>query len=154
MHADDERGAPYLAEMDGSFGLPGSGPAAYLNPAALLHAAAALGADALHPGWGFLSESSALAEACAGAAVTFIGPDAALLSLFGDKRRTRALAQEQGVPVAAAAHDPASAAVLLASGPVMVKAAAGGGGRGMKVALTAEDLPNALATARNESNTP
>ena len=151
VHADDERGAPYLAEMDGSFGLPGSGPAAYLNPAALLHAAAALGADALHPGWGFLSESSALAEACAGAAVTFIGPDAALLSLFGDKRRTRALAQEQGVPVAAAAHDPASAAVLLASGPVMVKAAAGGGGRGMRVVRDAASLNAAWHDASAEA---
>jgi acetyl/propionyl-CoA carboxylase alpha subunit/acetyl-CoA carboxylase carboxyltransferase component len=151
VFAADDAGAPYLAAMDRSIALPGTGPQAFLNPAALLEAAAAMGADSLHPGWGFLSEAPALAEACAAAGVTFIGPSAALLSLFGDKRRTRALAMENGVKVAEAAADIDGARALLEGGPIMLKAAAGGGGRGMRVVRAADALPDAWHEASAEA---
>lgn len=79
--------------------LPGEGPAAYLDAAALVAGAREHGCTLLHPGYGFLSESPELARACADADVTFVGPDAGLLELFGDKGRARAAAQEAGVPV-------------------------------------------------------
>ena len=151
VFASGEAGAPYLAAMDRSAALPGTGPAAFLDPAALLAAAVALGADALHPGWGFLSEAPALAEACAAACVTFIGPTAALLALFGDKRRTREAAVAAGVPVADAAADAAGARALLGAGPIMLKAACGGGGRGMRVVREPGALPAAWQDASAEA---
>ena len=151
VFAADEAGAPYLAAMDAQVALPGVGAAAYLDAGALLAAAAALGADALHPGWGFLSESPALAEACAAAGVTFVGPSAALLALFGDKRRTRELAAANGVAVAEAAADVSGAMRMLAAGPVLLKAAAGGGGRGMRVVRDAAWLPEAWHAASAEA---
>jgi acetyl/propionyl-CoA carboxylase alpha subunit/acetyl-CoA carboxylase carboxyltransferase component len=132
IFSTDDAAAPFRA-MAEAIALPGTGPAAYLDIPAIIAAARAAQADALHPGWGFLSESPALAEACAAAGITFVGPSPALLSLFGDKLRARELAAQSGVPVAETAATLPSARELLAHGPVMVKAAAGGGGRGMKL---------------------
>ena len=114
--------------------LPGEGPAAYLDAAALAAGAWEHGCTLLHPGYGFLSESPELARACAAAGVTFVGPEADLLELFGDKGRARATAQEAGVPVLPATGVGASAAEVedfaraQLPGGVMIKAAAGGGG--------------------------
>ena len=79
LHAQDDASAPYLAWMQSAAALPASGPAAYLDVDAILAAAALLDADALHPGWGFLSETPALAQACTAAGVLFIGPSAEML---------------------------------------------------------------------------
>jgi acetyl/propionyl-CoA carboxylase alpha subunit/acetyl-CoA carboxylase carboxyltransferase component len=151
VFARDEAGAPYLESASALRPLPGVGAAAYLDAGALVAACTGSGADALHPGWGFLSESPVLAEACAAAGVVFIGPAPAVLAVCGDKRRTRDLARRLGVPVAEAVDDEAAAAGLLAQGPILLKAAAGGGGRGMRVVRAATDLQAAWAEAAGEA---
>lgn len=151
VHATDEADAPYLAAMDRVVALPGTGAAAYLDFPALVAAAGAAGATALHPGWGFGSENPALAAACAAAGLRFVGPGAETLALFGDKPSARALAARAGVPVAPAAATEAEAAALLAAGPIILKAAAGGGGRGMRMVDAADALPAAWAEAAAEA---
>lgn len=137
--------------------LPGEGPAAYLAAAALVAGAREHGCTLLHPGYGFLSESPELARACADADVTFVGPDAGLLELFGDKGRARAAAQEAGVPVLPATDVGASVAEVedfaraQLPGGVMIKAAAGGGGRGMRAVPAGEPVAPAVERARSEA---
>ena len=137
--------------------LPGEGAAAYLDAATLVAAATEHGCTLLHPGYGFLSESPALARACAGAGVTFVGPDASLLELFGDKGSARATAEQAGVPVLPAtavgvteAQATTFAQEQLPAG-VMIKAAAGGGGRGMRAVPAGEPLANTWERARSEA---
>ncbi len=149
--AADDAGAPYLATATTQAALPGQGAAAYLDISALITIATANGCDALHPGWGFVSEQAALAHACDEAGITLIGPSAAHLALFGDKARARELAVLCGVPVAMAADDVAGARALLAGGPIMLKAAAGGGGRGMREVHDAAVLDGAWAAASSEA---
>jgi acetyl/propionyl-CoA carboxylase alpha subunit/acetyl-CoA carboxylase carboxyltransferase component len=129
----DDAEAPFRGMAPAAIALPGRGPAAYMDIDAIIAAAREARADALHPGWGFLSESPALAEACAAAGLTFIGPSPALLNLFGDKLRARKLAAAAKVPVIKSATTLSTAKAFLARGPVMVKAAGGGGGRGMRL---------------------
>jgi acetyl/propionyl-CoA carboxylase alpha subunit/acetyl-CoA carboxylase carboxyltransferase component len=147
LFATDDAHSPALARMAQRIALPGAGPAAYLDIPAIIAAAVTAGADALHPGWGFLSESPALAQACADATLTFIGPSAALLSLLGDKRRAREAAAAAGLPVPDAAATEADAAGLLRAGPILLKPAEGGGGRGMRIVTD----PAALAAAWQEA---
>lgn len=151
VFAPEDEGAPYLAAMAAQVRLPGRGAAAYLDIDALIAAARAQHCALLHPGWGFASESPALAAACAAAGIGFIGPDAATLALFGSKLAARELAQACGVPVAQAAQDPIAAEALLAAGPVMLKAASGGGGRGMRVLRDSAALSRAWAEAAEEA---
>jgi acetyl/propionyl-CoA carboxylase alpha subunit/acetyl-CoA carboxylase carboxyltransferase component len=151
VFARDEAAAPYLSAMDSRAALPGSGPAAYLDAAALVSAATRSNATALHPGWGFLSESPALASACADAGVVFVGPPPEQLALFGDKQHALALAAACCVPVAASAATQEAAAGLLATGPIMLKATGGGGGRGMRVVRDAASLPEAWHDASTEA---
>lgn len=137
--------------------LPGEGPAAYLDAAALVAGAREHGCTLLHPGYGFLSESPELARSCTDADVTFVGPDAGLLELFGDKGRARAAAQEAGVPVLPATDVGASVAEVedfaraQLPGGVMIKAAAGGGGRGMRAVPAGEPVAPAVERARSEA---
>ena len=140
VYAADDAAAPYRAMAARDVALPGAGPAAYLDIAAIIAAAREVQADALHPGWGFLSESPALAQACVENGITFVGPSPALLALFGDKLRAREFAIAACVPVAEAGATPARAKSLLADGPIMLKAAAGGGGRGMRIVRDADAL--------------
>ncbi|TFV62270.1 ATP-grasp domain-containing protein [Geodermatophilus sp. DF01-2] len=153
--ATDELDAAHLAAADGSYALPGAGPAAHLDVAQVVGAATATGCDLLHPGYGFLSENPDLAEACAAAGLTFVGPPPGTLDLFGDKVRARGLAEAAHVPVlrgTAAGVDAATVADLLAdTGAVMLKARAGGGGRGTRVVRTGDDIPAALARAASEA---
>ncbi|MGY0022204.1 carboxyl transferase domain-containing protein [Streptomyces sp. cg35] len=126
----------------------------YLDAAALVAAARRTGCAYLHPGYGFLSESAALARRCADAGVVFVGPSPEVLDLFGDKARARALAVEAGVPVLPGTDgdtDLDRARAFLADGPVMVKALGGGGGRGMRVARTAAELDEAWERCRSEA---
>ncbi|MBW0102224.1 carboxyl transferase domain-containing protein [Pseudonocardia sp. KRD291] len=139
VYATDDAGAPHVAAADTAVALAGSGPAAYLDVDDVLRAAAASGADAVHPGYGFLSENAGFARACADRGVTFVGPPPQILDAFGDKTRARALAREAGLPVLAGTDGPVDAdgaeafrATLAAPGAVMLKALAGGGGRGMR----------------------
>ncbi|MFY9893609.1 MAG: acetyl-CoA carboxylase biotin carboxylase subunit [Xanthobacteraceae bacterium] len=129
----------------------------YLNVDALLAAAKLAGADAVHPGYGFLSENAAFAEACARAGLVFIGPPAAAIAAMGNKARAKALMQAAGVPCVPGYQGPdQSDERFIKEGrrigiPLMVKAAAGGGGRGMRLVASANDLANALARARSEA---
>ncbi|MEU6388330.1 carboxyl transferase domain-containing protein [Streptomyces sp. NPDC046939] len=126
----------------------------YLDAAALVTAARRTGCTYLHPGYGFLSESAALARACAGAGVVFVGPSPEVLDLFGDKARARALAAEAGVPVLPGTDGDTTrqqARAFLADGPVMVKAVGGGGGRGLRIARTAGELDEAWERCGSEA---
>ncbi|MBA4085898.1 carboxyl transferase domain-containing protein [Janibacter terrae] len=137
--------------------LPGEGAAAYLDASSLVAGAIEHGCTMLHPGYGFLSESPALARACVEAGVVFVGPDAELLELFGDKGSARAVAEQAGVPVLPATPvgvtEAQAEAFALAQRPagVMVKAAAGGGGRGMRAVPAGEPLGEAWERARSEA---
>ena len=129
----------------------------YLNIDALLAAAKLAGADAVHPGYGFLSENAAFAEACGRAGLSFIGPPAAAIVAMGNKARAKALMEAAGVPCVPGYQGPdQSDERFIMEGrrlglPVMVKAAAGGGGRGMRFVASADDFTNALARARSEA---
>jgi geranyl-CoA carboxylase alpha subunit len=129
----------------------------YLNVDALLDAAKLAGADAVHPGYGFLSENASFAQACVAAGLIFVGPPASAIEAMGNKARAKALMQAAGVPCVPGYQGPdQSDEALLAEGgrigfPLMVKAAAGGGGRGMRLVTAAPDLGNALSRARSEA---
>ncbi len=129
----------------------------YLNIPALLAACEITGADAVHPGYGFLSENARFAEILADHGLHFIGPKPSHIRLMGDKIEAKRTAQRLGIPVVPGSDDAVGSdveALAIARDigfPVLVKAAAGGGGRGMKVARTEADLATALATARAES---
>ena len=141
---------------------PAPATESYLDVERIIAAARETGADAIHPGYGFLSERAALAEACEAAGIVFIGPTPATLTGLGDKLNARRVAAAAGVPVVPGSLEPlavdradqVSAAVAEAvrfGWPVLVKAAAGGGGRGMRVVERAEDLPAALTAAAHEA---
>ncbi len=128
----------------------------YLNVASIISAAEITGAEAIHPGYGFLAESSYFADVCEASNLTFIGPKPDVISLMGDKNRARARMAELGLPVLPGSEVIPSEEVALQEAerigyPVMVKAAAGGGGRGMRIVQSAEELPHLLQTARNEA---
>jgi acetyl-CoA carboxylase biotin carboxylase subunit len=127
----------------------------YLNAAAIVHAAVATGADAIHPGYGFLSERAVLPQLCARAGIVFIGPTVDQIVAVGDKLRARAAAETANVPVVpgGAANSPAEAEALARniSMPLLVKAVGGGGGRGLKLVERLEDLPKMLDLAAAEA---
>jgi acetyl-CoA carboxylase biotin carboxylase subunit len=127
----------------------------YLKIDAIVHAALATKSDAIHPGYGFLSESAALASTCEAQGVVFIGPTAAQIAAVGDKWRARSEAQAAGVPVVpgsvVASVDEAVAAARVIGVPLLVKAVGGGGGRGMKRVDRLEDLPAILELAAAEA---
>ncbi len=158
VYSDADSGAPHVRLADAAARI-GPPPAAesYLDIGSILRAAAETGADAVHPGYGFLSENAGFAAACADAGLTFIGPDADAIAIMGDKAEARRRMAEAGVPCVPG-YDGADQgdAVLAAAAadigfPVMVKAAAGGGGRGMRLVTKPADLPEALAAARSEA---
>ncbi len=136
----------------------GQGPVqAYLDVDGIVALAREKNVDAIHPGYGFLSENPALPKACERAGITFIGPSADLLELLGDKTAARRLAQKAGIPVVPGTEDPLTdvdriASVGAAIGfPLIVKAAFGGGGRGMRVVNKPEELGSRVAEARAEA---
>ncbi|MBI5333839.1 MAG: ATP-grasp domain-containing protein [Burkholderiales bacterium] len=130
----------------------------YLHADALLDAARRTGADALHPGYGFLSENAGFARACEQAGLVFVGPPAEAIHAMGDKARAKRLMQAAGVPtVSGYLGDEQDDAHLIAQAralglPLLVKAVAGGGGRGMRLVHDADELPQALASARREAH--
>ncbi len=158
VYSDADAGAPHVLAADRAARL-GPAPAAdsYLNVAALLDAARAHDADAVHPGYGFLSERAHFARAVEDAGLTFIGPPAAAIERLGSKTGARRLMTSAGVPVVpgetpADQSDPSLVAAATRIGcPLLVKPAAGGGGIGMKAVHRLEDLPAALAQARREA---
>jgi acetyl-CoA carboxylase, biotin carboxylase subunit len=129
----------------------------YLNVPAIISAAEITGADAIHPGYGFLSESAYLAEVCAACHIRFIGPDPSVIKLLGDKARARKAMKKAGLPMLPGSDGPVDgeeAALKVAKDigyPVIIKAVAGGGGRGMRVVRLPGELPTALRTAQREA---
>ncbi len=129
----------------------------YLNVPNIIAAAEITGADAIHPGYGFLAESAAFAETCAASKIAFVGPTPEQIRLMGDKASARKLVQELGVPVVAgskgAIEDPEEALAIAdeIGYPVIIKASAGGGGKGMRVAEDADSFREAFSLAKNEA---
>jgi acetyl/propionyl-CoA carboxylase alpha subunit/acetyl-CoA carboxylase carboxyltransferase component len=158
VFSEDDAGSLHTRQTDQAHGLTGSGPAAYLDIAQMVEAARTFGCDAVHPGYGFLSENAAFAAACADTGLTFVGPTPETLDLFGDKGRARALAIQCGVPVlpgtgGATTLDEAREFLksLGKGGAVMVKAVAGGGGRGMRPAANPAELAAAFERCASEA---
>ncbi|WP_037961644.1 acetyl-CoA carboxylase family protein [Streptomyces violens] len=159
VYAEDDAAAPHVRLADEAHPLPGSGPAAYLDAAALLAVAREADCAYVHPGYGFLSEDAGFARACAEAGTVFVGPSPEVLGLFGDKARARALAQSLDVPVLPGTSGPTTleeARAFLtegpgAGGPVMVKALGGGGGRGMRRAADTAELTEVWERCRSEA---
>lgn len=149
VYSDADASAPHAREADAAVRLPGSAPAdTYLRGDLVVRAALTAGADAVHPGYGFLSEDPGFARAVLDAGLRWIGPPPEAIEAMASKTRAKALMAAAGVPLLAAL-DPAG--VTGADLPVLVKAAAGGGGRGMRVVREAAALPAALDSARAEA---
>jgi acetyl-CoA carboxylase biotin carboxylase subunit len=136
---------------------PAQSARSYLNVPAIISAAEITGADAIHPGYGFLSESAYLAEVCEACHIRFIGPSPQVIRLLGDKARARRAMRKAGVPILPGSDGPVDSdekglKVARDIGyPVIVKATAGGGGRGMRIVQSAEELGTALKTAQREA---
>ncbi|MGW1836801.1 ATP-binding protein [Streptomyces sp. NPDC002067] len=149
VHSDADAGAPHVREADTAVRLPGDAPAdTYLRADLLVKAALDAGADAVHPGYGFLSENAAFAAAVTGAGLTWIGPPPEAIEAMASKTRAKELMAAAGVPLLAPV-DPATATE--ADLPLLVKAASGGGGRGMRIVRELSALEGELAAARAEA---
>jgi 3-methylcrotonyl-CoA carboxylase alpha subunit len=158
VFAADDRDLPHAMAGDVNCLLAGDTLAAtYLNIAQLVDIAKKTGADAIHPGYGFLSENAGFAEAMTNAGLIFIGPPASVISRMGDKAESRKLCESIGVPVVPGYHGDNQDATFLAKQavtigfPVLIKAAAGGGGKGMRVVEREQDVASALLSARSEA---
>jgi acetyl-CoA/propionyl-CoA carboxylase biotin carboxyl carrier protein len=158
VYSELDRDAPHVKRADEAYNL-GDGPAAenYLSIEKILDAAARSGAEAVHPGYGFLAENAPFAQACADAGIVFIGPPAAAIEAMGSKTRARELMQAAGVPIVPGTTEPVATvadALRIAKGeigfPVAVKAAGGGGGKGFRVALSEDELEGAFEGSSRE----
>src|SRR5271167_5278527 len=158
VYSDADRGALHVLHADEAYRLgPAPATESYLRGDLILEVARQAGADAIHPGYGFLSENAEFAEACAAAGVVFIGPPASAIRAMGSKAAARALMQRSGVPLVPGYHGEDQGPVRLVEEaeqigfPVLIKAAAGGGGRGMRVVAGPAEFAAALAGAKREA---
>ncbi len=158
VYSEDDASSLHVRRADDARALVGRGASAYLDAAQIVAVALDAGADAVHPGYGFLSENADFAARCEAAGITFVGPTAEVLSLFGDKVAARALAVRTGVPVLAGTSSATSVeeaetflASLGAGSSIMIKALAGGGGRGMRAVERVEDVAEAHERCRSEA---
>ncbi|NDG39511.1 MAG: ATP-grasp domain-containing protein [Betaproteobacteria bacterium] len=157
VYADGDAGSPHVREADTAIALNGRSPAeTYLDVGKLLEACRRTGADAVHPGYGFLSENAGFAQAVIDQGIAWVGPTPATIRGIGDKLAAKRLMQTLNVPTlqahALAPGEDAAPAALRIGYPVLVKAAAGGGGRGMRVVDSPADLEPAIASARREAS--
>jgi acetyl-CoA/propionyl-CoA carboxylase, biotin carboxylase, biotin carboxyl carrier protein len=158
VYSDADAGAPHVRLADTAVRI-GPAPAAlsYLSIPAVLEAAAATDAQAIHPGYGFLSENPAFAAACADAGIVFVGPPASAIEAMGDKIAAKATVAKAGVPVVPGSDGPGlsddelAAAVAEIGYPVLLKPSVGGGGKGMRAVHRPEDLRDAIVSARREA---
>jgi acetyl-CoA/propionyl-CoA carboxylase biotin carboxyl carrier protein len=155
VYSDADAGAPHVREADIAVRIgPAAASASYLDIDAVIAAARETGAEAIHPGYGFLSENVGFARACDAAGIVFIGPGERALEVMGDKIRSKEQVIAHGVPTvpgfsAAGMSDAAIATMADETGyPLLIKPSAGGGGKGMQIVRSASELPEALATAR------
>jgi acetyl-CoA/propionyl-CoA carboxylase biotin carboxyl carrier protein len=158
VYAESDREAVHVRLADEAFGLGGvTAGESYLSVGKLLAAAVASGADAVHPGYGFLSENADFAQAVVDAGLTWVGPPASAIRLLGDKVSARAVAARAGAPLVAGTADPVAGAgevvefARVHGLPVAIKAAFGGGGRGLKVARTLEEIAELFDSAVREA---
>jgi len=158
VYSDVDRAALFVRKADEAYHLgPAAATESYLNIGKILDVARRSGAEAIHPGYGFLSENSRFAEACVAAGVKFIGPTAASMDMMGSKTRARQHMAEVGVPFVPGiargltSLDEAQKVAAEIGYPVMLKAAAGGGGKGMRLVHTPGELKSALESARSEA---
>jgi propionyl-CoA carboxylase alpha chain len=161
VYSDADGALPFVADADEAVHLPGNTPAeTYLRGDLLIEAARRTGADAIHPGYGFLSENAGFARQCAAAGITFVGPTPAAIDAMGSKIAAKELMRQAGVPVLPGAvfssdSEPDAGQLKAAAAeigtPVLVKAAFGGGGRGMRIVHGVDELVDAVASARREA---
>jgi acetyl/propionyl-CoA carboxylase alpha subunit len=156
VFSDPDAHAPHVAAADEAVRLPGASSAeTYLCIDGIIAAAQACGADAIHPGYGFLSENADFARACAAAGITFVGPSPKAIDAMASKIAAKELMAAAGVPILSsktvAPGEDIHASTSDLTFPVLVKAAFGGGGRGMRIAHTAQDLPQAIQIAQQEA---
>ncbi len=158
VYSDADAGAKHVAACDEAVHIGGSAPRdSYLRWERILEAAQATGAQAIHPGYGFLSENEAFAQACADAGLVFIGPPASAIQAMGLKAESKRLMQQAGVPLVPGYHGADQDPALLQREadrigyPVLIKASAGGGGKGMRAVEKAEDFAAALASCQREA---
>jgi propionyl-CoA carboxylase alpha chain len=148
VHSDADADSPHVAEADYAVHLPGNAPSAtYLRGDLIITAARKTGADAIHPGYGFLSENADFAAAVVDAGLTWVGPPPTVVAVMGSKIAAKALLAEAGVPMLPTWTDSDEVTEF----PVLVKASAGGGGRGMRIVHGPEALAEAIASARREA---
>ena len=158
VYSDADAGAPHVAAADRSVRIgPAAAAESYLSIPRVIEAAAATGADAIHPGYGFLSENARFATACAGRGVIFVGPPPTAIAKMGSKIEARRIAAEAGVPVvpgetpADQSDDGIHAAVERIGVPALIKASAGGGGKGMRTVRVAQTIDESIQAARREA---
>lgn len=157
VYSDADRGAPHVRMADEAYHIGASAARdSYLVVEKLLEVAKRSGADAIHPGYGFLSERAHFAQACLDAGIVFVGPPPKAIEMMGDKQIARATVKAVGVPLVPGTESGLNDEELIAAAeaigmPVLVKAAAGGGGKGMRPVYNVEDLPGSIAAARREA---
>jgi 3-methylcrotonyl-CoA carboxylase alpha subunit len=158
VYSEADRGALHVAMADQAVLLgPARARDSYLNIERVIAAARQTGAEAIHPGYGFLSENAEFATACAEAGIVFVGPTAEMMTAMGSKSDAKALMEKAGVPLVPGYHGEAQDEATLARAadkigfPVLVKASAGGGGRGMRVVRSAAELEPAIVSAKREA---
>lgn len=158
VYSEDDASALHVRRADHAVALPGRGAAAYLNIDAVIAAAQSMNCQAIHPGYGFLSENAEFAARCKEAGLVFIGPDAQTLTLFGDKARARAFARELSVSTLEGIDQPVSLEQateffrsLGHSASVILKAISGGGGRGIRIVRSLDDLAQAYERCQSEA---
>ncbi|WP_085978199.1 acetyl/propionyl/methylcrotonyl-CoA carboxylase subunit alpha [Rhodopseudomonas palustris] len=158
VYSEADAGALHVGEADEAVLIgPAKAADSYLNIPRIIEAARASGAEAVHPGYGFLSESAEFAQACADAGLVFVGPTPQMIIAMGSKSGSKALMEKAGVPLVPGYHGAAQDEATLSAAadkigfPVLVKASAGGGGRGMRVVRAASELIDAIASAKREA---
>jgi 3-methylcrotonyl-CoA carboxylase alpha subunit len=158
VYSEADRGAMHVTEADEAVLLgPARARDSYLNIERVIEAARRSGAEAVHPGYGFLSENAGFAQACVDAGLVFVGPTADMMIAMGSKSGSKALMEKAGVPLVPGYHGEAQDEATLAAAvdkigfPVLVKASAGGGGRGMRVVRSAGELAAAIVSAKREA---
>ena len=158
VFSEDDATSLHTKKADGARALVGSGPRAYLDIEGIISIAREAGCDAIHPGYGFLSESAAFSRRCAEEGITFVGPRAETLELLGNKAQARTLAEENGIPVIPGTKGPTTLEEVkgyfsgLGEGvSIMIKAIGGGGGRGMRAVSRIEDIEEAFTRCQSEA---
>jgi 3-methylcrotonyl-CoA carboxylase alpha subunit len=158
VYSEVDRGAMHVAMADEAVLLgPARARDSYLNIERVIDAARSSGAEAVHPGYGFLSENAEFAQGCADAGLVFVGPTAEMMIAMGSKSGSKALMEKAGVPLVPGYHGEAQDEATLAKAadqigfPILVKASAGGGGRGMRIVRSAAELAPAIVSAKREA---